>query len=70
MQELSLNVLDIAQNSIRADASLITITVEQRTADSFLEISIADNGCGMSKEQVARVYHPDDPQGRAGGALL
>ena len=58
MQELSLNVLDIAQNSIRADASLITITVEQRTADSFLEISIADNGCGMSKEQVARVMDP------------
>lgn len=58
MQELSLNVLDIAQNSIRAEATLITITVEQRTKDAFLKISIADNGCGMSEEQVSHVMDP------------
>ena len=43
MQELSLNVLDIAQNSVRAKASLVTITVAERSTDHFLEISIADN---------------------------
>jgi anti-sigma regulatory factor (Ser/Thr protein kinase) len=58
MQELSLNVLDIAQNSVRANASLVTITVTQRTQDHFLEISIADDGCGMSEEQVAHVIDP------------
>ena len=58
MQELSLNVLDIAQNSIRAGASLIAITVTERRADALLEISIADNGCGMSREQVDRVMDP------------
>lgn len=58
MQELSLNVLDIAQNSIRAGADLITIRVEERTADHFMEISVSDNGCGMSEEQVARVKDP------------
>ena len=58
MQELSLNVLDIAQNSIRAGASLITITVAERRTDAFLEISIADNGCGMSQEQVEQVMDP------------
>lgn len=58
MQELSLNVLDIAQNSVRANASMVTITISERTADHFLEISIADNGCGMTEEQVAHVVDP------------
>ena len=58
MQELSLNVLDIAQNSVRAKASLVTILIKKKTADHFLEISIADDGCGMTPEQVARVMDP------------
>lgn len=58
MQELSLNVLDIAQNSVRANASMITITITERTAEHFLEISIADNGCGMTEEQVVQVVDP------------
>ena len=58
MRELSLNVLDIAQNSVRAKASLVTITVAERSTDHFLEISIADNGCGMTPEQVARAMDP------------
>ena len=55
MQELSLNVLDIAQNSIRAGASLIAITVTERRADAFLEISIADNGCGFDPASAGKV---------------
>lgn len=58
MQELSLNVLDIAQNSIRAGASLTTIRITERRADHFMEISVSDNGCGMSEEQVAHVMDP------------
>ncbi|HIQ59762.1 MAG TPA: ATP-binding protein [Candidatus Merdivicinus intestinavium] len=58
MQELSLNVLDIAQNSVRANASLVTISVLERTADRFLEISVADDGCGMTEEQVSHVMDP------------
>ena len=53
-----MNVLDIAQNSVRAKASLITITLTERTAEHFLEISVADNGCGMTEEQVSRVMDP------------
>ena len=29
MRELSLNVMDVAQNSVRAEASLVRITVEE-----------------------------------------
>ncbi len=58
MRELSLNVLDIAQNSISAKATLITVTVEESVADNRLLISIEDNGCGMSDEQLRRVRDP------------
>ena len=52
MPELSLNVLDIAQNSVKARASLIGITVEADTAKDLLTIIIEDNGCGMTEEQI------------------
>lgn len=58
MRELSLNVLDIAQNSITANASLITVEVIENTADSTLVISISDNGRGMSEEQLKSVQDP------------
>ena len=55
MQELSLNVLDIAQNSIRANASLVTITVSEDTLRHLLSISIEDDGCGMTPEKLEEV---------------
>lgn len=58
MQELSLNVLDLAQNSISAGATLIEITIEERPAQDALIISIADNGKGMSREDAQKVADP------------
>ena len=57
MQELSLNILDIAQNSIAADATLIEIGVEVDSND-FLTITIRDNGKGMDEETVKNVINP------------
>ena len=58
MRELSLNVMDVAQNSVRAEASLVTITVTESDKDDNLTISIEDNGCGMTEEQVSQVIDP------------
>ena len=58
MRELSLNVMDVAQNSVRAEASLVTITVEESDKNDSLSISIEDNGCGMTEEQVSQVIDP------------
>ncbi|MBR6620393.1 MAG: ATP-binding protein [Clostridia bacterium] len=58
MRELSLNILDIAQNSISAGASLIEIEVAENTAKNELLIGIYDNGCGMTEEQVRNVLDP------------
>ncbi len=58
MRELSLNILDVAQNSITAGASLITIEVNENTVDNTLLVGIYDNGKGMSEEQVRSVIDP------------
>lgn len=58
MTELSLNILDIAQNSIRARASRIEISIQESVEADRLGIMIRDNGCGMTEELLSTV---DDP---------
>lgn len=58
MRELSLNVMDVAQNSVRAEADLVRITVEESAKEDRMTIRIADNGCGMTEEQVQQVIDP------------
>ena len=58
MRELSLNVMDVAQNSVRAEADLVRITVEESDKEDRLTIFIADNGCGMTEDQVRQVIDP------------
>lgn len=58
MQELSLNILDIAQNSVKAGASEIGVTVRASAADDRMTIIISDNGCGMTEEVVQLVTDP------------
>lgn len=47
LKELSLNVLDIVQNSIKANASLVHIFVNISTLDNLLTITVKDNGSGF-----------------------
>lgn len=58
MTELSLNILDIANNSISADATLIEISINVDSNADTLSISIYDNGCGMNKEQLSKATDP------------
>lgn len=58
MTEISLNILDVAQNSVRAEATLVEISVEISTEQDRLTVVIKDNGCGMSDEQVMSVIDP------------
>lgn len=58
MQELSLNVLDIVQNSISAKAALIEIEISSDTKNKTMSIFIRDNGCGMTQEKVKQVLDP------------
>ena len=58
MRELSLNVLDIAQNSISAGALLVEIEVIEDSASHELLIGIYDDGKGMTPEQLESVRDP------------
>lgn len=58
MKELSLNILDIVQNSISANANLVTITVTEEKKENLMTLSIEDNGKGMSEEFVKNVCDP------------
>ncbi len=58
MQELSLNILDVAQNSVRAGATVIEISVALQKAPHTLTVTITDNGCGMSPQVLAGVTDP------------
>ena len=58
MPEIALNILDIAENSVRAGASLIEITVSVQSQEDTLTVVITDNGCGMTQEEKEMVQDP------------
>lgn len=58
MPEISLNILDVAENSVRAGASLIKIEVLADTEKNTLSITVEDDGCGMSREQLEKAADP------------
>lgn len=56
MKELSLNILDIAMNSVKARAKTVRITIDE--TDGTLTFCVSDDGCGMSRELLSRVTDP------------
>lgn len=58
MRELSLHILDIAENGITAGADCILIRVEEARKEDLLTIKIEDNGHGMPAEKFE---NPTDP---------
>lgn len=58
MNDLSLHILDLVQNSIKAEARNIGITVIENSKDNLLEIEIADDGLGIPVGQTENVLDP------------
>lgn len=58
MEELSLHILDVCQNSINAKASLIQILIIENTKKNCLSIEIIDDGHGMNEETLSQVSDP------------
>jgi len=58
MKELSLHILDVFYNSVKAGASLIKLTIHTDTKLDRLTITLTDNGCGMDKEFLQTVLNP------------
>lgn len=57
MKELSLNILDIAKNSVTAGAKHIGILLHEE-ADGWLTLTIQDDGKGMDEETLRQVTDP------------
>ena len=56
MKEISLNILDIAENSVKAKASLTEILISEE--GDRLTLTIKDDGCGMDEQTVRSVIDP------------
>lgn len=50
-----MHMIDIVQNSLRAQADMIAITLEERSNESLLLFRVEDNGNGMDPESLERV---------------
>jgi anti-sigma regulatory factor (Ser/Thr protein kinase) len=58
MEDLSLHVLDIAENSIAAGAQHVEIRVKESRQDDLLSIEITDDGRGMGEDMLPKATDP------------
>ncbi|MBU1486823.1 ATP-binding protein [bacterium] len=58
MEDLSLHILDVAENSVAAGAKRIEIRIEEKPEKNLLEIEIIDDGCGMDEEEIKKALDP------------
>jgi hypothetical protein len=58
MLELSLHILDISENAVRAEAKTVTITLVEDPPSDRLTLEIRDDGKGMNGDELRRVLDP------------
>ncbi|MGA2267864.1 MAG: ATP-binding protein [Bryobacteraceae bacterium] len=58
MEELSLHILDIAENSIAAGAKRVDIRIGESRREDLLSIEIADDGSGMREDVLQKATDP------------
>ncbi|CAO0824151.1 hypothetical protein DFAR_440003 [Desulfarculales bacterium] len=58
MEDLSLHILDIVENSLMAGASLVSVAIEEDPESDRIAITVADDGRGMEPKLLARVTDP------------
>jgi len=58
VEDLSLHILDIAENALRAHASRIEIVISSDSRNDLLTIEVSDDGKGMDPDTLAKVRDP------------
>lgn len=58
MTDLAMHMMDIVQNSLRANARNVGIDIEERSGDCTLTLRVTDDGKGMSRETVEKLVDP------------
>ncbi len=55
---MSLHILDIVENSVRAEAKLVKIVIVEDEESDILDLQINDNGKGMDQDTMRRATDP------------
>ena len=58
MEDISLHILDVAENSINAGATLVHVGISENRTDDILSVQIKDNGTGIPEDVIAEVLNP------------
>ncbi len=58
MREIALHLLDIAENSVAANAKTVMLTVVEDTVADWLTVRVDDDGKGMDAATAAEVVDP------------
>ena len=58
MEDLSLHVMDIVENSIASGATVVLVAIEQDDEVARLVITIHDNGRGMTESESRKALDP------------
>ena len=72
MKELSLHILDLAENAVAAGACHVLISLETNGPEGLLRLSVEDDGAGMDPETLRRALEPGfttRETGRGGNGL-
>jgi len=75
LQDISLHILDIGENSINAGATKIEIRINEDTIGNKLVLEIEDNGSGLDEETRQKILDPffttkEDKEAGLGISLL
>lgn len=58
MPDLAMHILDIVENATRAGARHISLAIVEDSAENVVSITIADDGKGMTEEELRRALDP------------
>jgi len=58
MKEIALHLLDLAENSVSAEAHTVHLSVSEDFRKDKLTISVEDDGCGMDQEAIQQLADP------------
>jgi len=58
VEDISLHILDIAENSLRADATRVEIILTRDGNRDLLQVEVIDNGRGMDPGTIAQIRDP------------